>query len=182
MHLFIAKVYVVVIKKFQITVSKFLILSGRNEEDYVSKAQFVELSKSGNYHKCPDWIEDYPIKVEKATGGFLETNPIVCGGKSQPLYFEDVTNQCYAITPKNVLRGPKMLTKRHSAASVVIFDTYLWVSGGQDDINNILSSTEFIQWSGTIKGPELPIELSEHAMINLRCSHHGHEIFRSTLE
>ena len=60
--------------------------------------------------------------------------------------------------------------KRFAAASVVMFDTNLWISGGQyDGSYTYLSSTEFIFLNGTKDvGPELPIALSKHVMVNLK--------------
>ena len=70
-----------------------------------------------------------------------------------------------------------MSIERRLAASVPINDTYLWITGGSyvshvlHDMYefNYLSSTEFINIEGTTKrGPTLPIELSWHAMINIK--------------
>ena len=70
-----------------------------------------------------------------------------------------------------------MSIERRLAASVPINDTYLWITGGSyvshvlHDMYefNYLSSTEFLNIEGTTKqGPTLPIELSWHAMINIK--------------
>ena len=66
-----------------------------------------------------------------------------------------------------------MLIERRLAASVPINDTYLWITGGSHILQggkvNYLSSSEFLNIEGTAKrGPTLPIELSWHAMINIK--------------
>ena len=79
-------------------------------------------------------------------------------------------DECYSVTRKNIKLLTKMRRKRFAAASVVMFDTNLWISGGQyDGSNKYLSSTEFIFLNGTKDvGPELPIALSKHVMVNLK--------------
>ena len=57
-----------------------------------------------------------------------------------------------------------MLFKRENAASLVIRNKYLWVSGGRN--GNTLSSTEFIE-TKALHGPELPKALEGHKMISI---------------
>ena len=142
---------------FSFTASKFLITTGWNG-NYVTKSEIIDLSKLGNY-QCPDWV-DYPIEVQGATGGLLGTIPIICGGYP-------ATDECYKITAKEVVLVVKMTTKRAGAASVTINSTSLWITGGLNG-NNVLSSSEFVQMEGTMPGPELPIAVYYHAMINTR--------------
>ena len=60
-----------------------------------------------------------------------------------------------------------MSTKRVFAASVVLNQTTLWISGGRDHTDNYLSSSEFILKEGTIPGPQLPKAMDSHAMIKI---------------
>ena len=59
------------------------------------------------------------------------------------------------------------ISKRVNAASVAINSDTLWISGGFDGYTT-LSSSEFIQMNGSTKGPQLPIALSAHAMVNMK--------------
>ena len=138
--------------------SKFLITTGY-ETVYTGKSEVIDLSVSGNY-ECPDWTE-YPIYVQGATGGLLGTTPVVCGGGPP------VTNKCYKMAGNKVYHIVSMTTERRFASSVTIDDRILWITGGLDDNNNLLSSSEFVQLDGSTKGPDLPIAIIEHAMINI---------------
>ena len=60
-----------------------------------------------------------------------------------------------------------MLTRRAFAASVVLNQTTLLISGGRDDTHSYLSSSEFIQKDGTVPGPHLPKPMDAHAMIKI---------------
>ena len=115
-------------KEIFLAVSKFLIATGSNGAgDNITKAEMVDLSLSANYHDCPDWITNYPINVKGATGGLVGRNPIICGGTGNGLHA--LTNQCYVITPNNIIPGAKMMNKRYAAASVVV-EASLWITGG----------------------------------------------------
>ena len=59
------------------------------------------------------------------------------------------------------------ISKRSNAASVAINSDTLWISGGFNGYI-ILSSSEFIQMNGITLGPQLPIALYAHAMINVK--------------
>ena len=60
-----------------------------------------------------------------------------------------------------------MSTKRYDAGSVTISDSILWVSGGSNQIEDFLSSSDYVQVDRTMPGPELPIPLTKHAMVNI---------------
>ena len=123
----------------------------------------MDLSISGD-NQCPaDWGY-YPINIEKATGGLLGTNPVICGGlHGDP--FGLGMKKCYMITPKETTliaqmsTGTQMSTDRVGAASVTIDNTLLWITGGQNSFGQYLSSSEYIQISGHSSGPELPLAL-----------------------
>ena len=77
------------------------------------------------------------------------------------------SDQCYGLASKKATNLTKMLTRRAFAASVVLNQTTLWISGGRDHIDNYLSSSEFILKEGTIPGPQLPKAMESHAMIKI---------------
>ena len=145
--------------------------------EYLANSEFLQLPKSNHY--CPSW-SNYPIPIVSASGGLLETNVIICGGVLKDTGNNEIdgfpTNNCYLLN--SYQKKPKFLTnmisERYDAASAVIDGTYLWISGGLgciwskdwSCINIILSSSEFINLDGPIEGPELPIQLYGHRMIN----------------
>ena len=62
----------------------------------------------------------------------------------------------------------KMTTGRTEAAIVKMNSTSLWITGGRSYGWKYLSSSEFVQVEGSMPGPELPITLTLHTMINIR--------------
>ena len=73
-------------------------------------------------------------------------------------------NQCVA----KDIRVPTMTTKRSMAASVVISNNSLWITGGQDESHYVLSSSEYIETIKRMSGPDLPIAVSSHSMVNIK--------------
>ena len=117
---------------------------------------------SGSVH-CPFWA-NYPIKTKNTIGGFSGVNPsiIVCGGKDSDMSVSDI---CNIVTPKKTEILTKMLSARNNAASLIIKEKILWVSGGNNG-NNVLSSSEYIDIE-TRAGPEIPEALEGHKMIDV---------------
>ena len=99
--------------------------------DHVRKSEILEISEKTKF-QCSDWV-DYPMDVWGATGGLVGSIPIICGGRT-----------CYNITANKAVLLGKMTSMRQSAASVVINNKLLWVTGGYQ------SSTDFIHLNGTI--------------------------------
>ena len=64
-----------------------------------------------------------------------------------------------------------MSVERGYAASIVLDDNILWVTGGYSGAF-YLASTEYVTVTGTMLGPNLPQALVDHAMvaINKTCS------------
>ena len=107
---------------------------------------------------CPSWV-NYPNSLKGTTGGFLGTNVIVCGG------FEPPSDECHSITQTKANFLTKMIHKRYNAASLIIKEKYLWVSGGNNG-SNTLSSSEHIEIMAA-PGPDLPEALEGHKMIDI---------------
>ena len=119
---------------------------------------------TSTHTQLPDWA-DYPYPIKGTTGGFLRTNLIICGGLGPKL---EVSDECHNINQKTTKTLTKMQSKRYEAASVIIREKYLWVSGGNDGFGT-LSSTELIE-IGTTAGPKMPTALEGHEMININDS------------
>ena len=134
--------------------------------------------KGGN--KCNHW-PNFPIGVEVATGGLIGDTVIICGGHD--VLYSSV-DECYSLTSEKATLVNHMSVGRQYAASIVINDNTLWVTGGQ--YGGYLASTEYVTVTGTMLGPDLPMALSYHAMvaINSTCSMviggYSHGIFAST--
>jgi hypothetical protein len=105
-----------------------------------------------------------------ATGGLIGDTVIICGGVNRLVMLDE----CYSLTSEKATLVTHMSVGRGYAASIVINDNSLWVTGGYTDgfSNGDSASTEYVTMTGTILGPDLPMTLYSHAMvaINSTCS------------
>jgi len=112
--------------------------------------------------KC-DLLTD--TRLQWASVGGLVTNlPLICGGETDDGFGNKIaSNECY---PKTSLgRVFDMNENRRYAASVVLNNDTLWVTGGNNG-NKDLSSTEFISFGQpSSRGPELPFSVNSHCMV-----------------
>ena len=95
---------------------------------------------------CNSW-PDFPIDVDGATGGIIGDNVIICGGWD--------IDECYRLTSEKATLVTHMSVGRHYAASIVIYDNTLWVTGGLGSG----ASTDYVKVTGTMMGPDLPMAL-----------------------
>ena len=118
---------------------------------------------------CKNW-PNFPINVIKATWGLIEDTVIICGGSDSN---SNTVDDCYSLTSEKATRVTQMSVRRQSAASIVLNDKTMWITGGYDSItHDYLASTEYVTVTETISGPDLPTILAFHAMvaINTTCS------------
>ena len=120
---------------------------------------------------CNNW-PDFPIDVRGATGGLIGDTVIICGGSSMLIYDGSSVDECYSLTSEKATIVAHMSVGRRYAASIVLHDNTLWVTGGVDGGGEDLVSTEYVTVTGTTLGPDLPIALYYHAMvaINRTCT------------
>ena len=115
---------------------------------------------------CNNW-PDFPIDVFEATGGLIGDTVIICGGSDMLSYVDE----CYSLTSEKAKLVTHMSFARYGAASIVLDDNTLWVTGGYNH-GGSLASTEYVTVTGTMSGPDLPMANYGHAMvaINKTCS------------
>ena len=77
------------------------------------------------------------------------------------------SDECYGLDARKTTNFTKMSTRRAFAASVVLNQTTIWISGGRYDTDSYLSSSEFIPKEGTVPGPELPNPMDAHVMTKI---------------
>ena len=118
---------------------------------------------------CNNW-PDFPIDVRGATGGLIGDTVIICGGSSGAS--GSSVDECYSLTSEKATIVAHMSVGRRYAASIVLHDNSLWVTGGIDGGGEDLASTEYVTVTGTMLGPDLPIALYFHAIvaINRTCT------------
>ena len=112
--------------------------------------------KGGNM--CKNW-PDFPVGVAGASGGLIGDIVMICGGTDQFSYFDE----CYSLTPQKATLVTHMSVGRRSAASIILNDNTLWVTGGHN--GSYLASTEIVKVDGTMPGPVLPMAIVGHAMV-----------------
>ena len=117
------------------SVTKFLITTGRHKEDYYGqnyKSRMIDLSinvTSG----CFDW-PTFPDYVIGATGGLVSNTPIICGGGWVKDDVEHASDECYILDGRKLTLTTTMTLKRYKAASIVLNENTLWITGGRVDL------------------------------------------------
>ena len=104
---------------FLITVSKILVTSGINSDGVQTTSEILDLTVKGG-KKCKNW-PDFPLGVSEATGGLIGDTVLICGGLG--------ADECYSLTSEKITLVTHMSIWRFSAASIVIDDKTLWVTG-----------------------------------------------------
>ena len=94
---------------------------------------------------CYNW-PNFPIGVYGATGGLIGDTVIICGGNGGPLMMVD---ECYSLTSEKATLVTHMSVVRYAAASIVLNDNTLWVTGGRI-VWDPLASTEYVKMTGTM--------------------------------
>ena len=107
---------------------------------------------------CNNW-PNFPIRVEAAIGGLIGDTVIICGGYDGGGFVDE----CYSLTSEKAKLVTHMSVARYGAASIVLNDNTLWVTGGVNPVR--LASTEYVKETGTMVGPDLPMVLYYHAMV-----------------
>ena len=123
---------------------------------------------------CTSTLPNYPAKYAAGTGQFIDGKVVICGGYN---YQGLRTSDCYQLSKGSssfVKLSPSMQVNRYRAKSIIT-QGRLWITGGQDEYKNKLSSSEFIQTSNNSESIpmgniELPEPISGHAVISLNSS------------
>ena len=94
------------------------------------KSQIIDLSinvTSG----CFDW-PTFPDYVHYATGGLVSNTPMICGGWNHDA--SHASDECHIIDGRKLTLKTKMILKRYKAASIVLNENTLWITGGKVDL------------------------------------------------
>ncbi len=102
----------------------------------------------------------YPFTAHGMTGGILtESRLLVCGGAR---YGGVILDKCFALGTSNEV---DLITERKFAASILIDNDTLWVTGGDTDGATVKTS-EYVTLEGALPGPEL---ISNNEGIDRHC-------------
>jgi hypothetical protein len=125
------------------------------------KSEVIDLDDASNI--CQN-LEDYPIGVEGTVGGLLnQGDPLVCGGAFP------YTKSCHVVNEPG--QSSEMLEERIYSASLTLNSSHLWVTGGYNDGNGYLQTSEFVSiGQAAVKGPDLPYAVSDHCLVGVNSS------------
>ena len=131
-----------------------MISSGGGNNGPLDNTEIIDLRSGKTFHMAP-----LAKRTSGATGGLLDGLPVIVGGDDR---------QIHSIAKDQSKFLGQLTVKREDAASVVLSNNKLWVTGGLDQSDNELKTTEFVTKEGkTSKGPDLPLALSRHAIVAL---------------
>ena len=133
-----------------------LVSSGDTRFAFLDSTEVVDLKSGKIFSMAP-----LGTRTEGATGGLLDGLPVICGGYND--------KQIHSIAKDQSKFLGQLSVKRRHAASVVLSNNTLWVTGGYDQYYNIpMKTTEIVTKDGqTSQGPDLPLPLERHAIVPL---------------
>lgn len=153
--------------------ASLVLIGGEGHSDSkVMETEVLDVNHSLNLTRiCVRLSPVAPEMIKHATGGILSGSKIIiCGGQlvfPNPYALTSITNQCFEVTSSGLIKFSSMTFKRAFAASLAVNQgKKLWVSGGFND-SEILTSTEYIEHEVSYLGPDLPLPLTDHAVIAL---------------
>ena len=115
------------------SVTKFLITTGIHGGGYGHgenyKSRLIDLSINAS-STCFDW-PILPNNVYGATGGLVSNTPIICGGIDDASH---VSDECHILDGRKLTLNTTMILKRYKAASIVLNENTLWITGGKVDL------------------------------------------------
>ncbi len=142
-----------------------LVVTGEPRSNNTAESEVIHLEDPTM--QCASY-GSYPIEVSYATGGFVRGMPVICGGYCFGCTFAR-TSDCYTIG--NTTAVAKLETRRDEAMSIVINDgRILWVTGGQNNPDGVMNSTEYASTMSVDIGPTLPVAMEEHCLLQLNAS------------
>ncbi len=112
-----------------------LVSSGWNGSALLDSTEVVDLKSGKIFSMAP-----LGRRTSGATGGLLDGLPVICGGYND--------KQIHSIAKDQSKFLGQLSVRRKCAASVVLSNNTLWVTGGFDKSLNDLKTTEFVTKDG----------------------------------
>ena len=147
---------------FLFAANKFLIVGGYTGDDGNDLAtEIIDMQSNSDVTSL---FGEIPSKRRLAVGGLIGSTPIICGGYDSDLEDQD---SCFTYNQSQWTKTHTMTTKRHSASSVQLNSTTLWIVGGGNDDDDYLDSSEFVGLDSTVgqPGPKLPYPLYRSCIV-----------------
>ena len=124
-----------------------------------TKTEIVDVE---NGITCSD-LTDFPVEISGTVGANLDGTPVVCGGADTSSEYSD---KCYRFTNGVWEEFTSLKEKRHEA-DAVIYNKKLHVFGGRSGYSRFKTSEIINVDGGVSDGPELPTEVSGHAITSI---------------
>ena len=67
-----------------------------------------------------------------ATGGLVSNTPLICGGWNHDA--SHASDECHILDGRKLTLNTTMILKRYRAASIVLNENTLWITGGKVDL------------------------------------------------
>ncbi len=138
-------------------------------ESYLDNVEAVDVSTETP--NC-DSVANYPIPVGFPVGTILDGLPTVCGGYNPDTLLN--TNECHQYLYEEnrwASMSQSMLEVRYKHKSSMV-DAATWlITGGKDNSNSDLDSTDVWQGGEFQPGPFLPLPLRNHCQVTLNSSY-----------
>jgi len=132
-----------------------------------NKVEVLDITEGGT--SCPA-IANIPSASYGSVGIFINNQSMVCGGWNGEDYVADCVT--YDAAENTWQSAGAMREARYAAAAVLLSDTQWWVTGGHDNSQNFLSSTElFTVGQGFSAYTNLPVALGYHNLVKVDDTH-----------
>ena len=125
-----------------------------SEGDGSTESEVIDLSLDSK-NQCKKWVDHPEPEISNAIGGLIGDTPIICGGSSYSYSFDG--DECYSFKGQTSEFITKMTFPRYRAASIVIDERMLWITGGWSEINvgaawGPSKTSEYVNLDGSILG------------------------------
>ena len=108
-------------------------------------------------------VEENSRPRDRAIGGILQNQPVICGGGFLPNYSD---NKISVIGMPNQHCFEMMIPSREDMSGVVLNETKIWITGGGCYNDLSIRSTEIVSLDQPpIAGPDLPFTVKGHSMV-----------------
>ena len=152
--------------------SKLLVATGIPSGHDQNGGQFSEVIDVTNLQLTCDSLQNFPIKVQDATGALLESKsmgsvPVICGGGHFGGSY-DLNDKCYFLTGSGYQSIRMVYPDLPVTSSVTWKEDTLWLSHGL--------KTEFVSFKSSVDifvtpGPDLPTNFQNHCMTKINETH-----------
>lgn len=139
-----------------------------SEDDAENMGRMVKALHLGDETETCSWKNNTALLVA-STAGMVGDDIIICGGYDESKSSEHDSNICFEMGDEE---DKVTMAKKRTLASSLVYGGSLWVTGGKNDADGTLKTTEWIKMGENAKaGPELPETMFGHCMTGINATH-----------